>query len=179
MVFMKSQMMQTDLSKEPVSTANPAFLNALRVALVSGGELIFLKRLDRCGGAKQVYHVTSLSQAESILNKSKPADSFTVFFPPTFPLRGKTEEAFAKSAFTYFQSLGDEKDWGAVVRLGGGTEQVDYEYVASQEEIRIWFEEHPGIDVAIGTMNFCKANCDEVLTAYIPDPDGVVRPGAY
>jgi hypothetical protein len=33
--------------------------------------------------------------------------------------------------------------------------------------------------MAIGTMNFTKSNCDEMLTAYVPDPDGVVRPGAY
>lgn len=172
-------MISKDLINGPVSTANPAFIEAVRNGLSGGNGLIVLKRLNRCGGAKQAYHLTSVEQFKTILGRSKAGDSFSVFFPSAFPLRGRTGEIFAKQAWTYLQSLRASKTWGAVVGISGGTEPVDFEFVETSEEIQTWFDEHPNVEVAMGKMEFAKANCDEVLTAYVPDPDGVVRLGAY
>jgi hypothetical protein len=171
-------MIQEGLSNDPVSTASPAFLDALREALAVGSRLILLKRLVNCGGVKETHHLPSLPQADRILNHSKPADSISVFFPSTVPLRGKAGQPLAILARVHFELLGNMKDWGAIVKLGGGTAPAVVEYVETKIKIVAWLEDHPGIDEAIRTMNFCTANREEVLTAYIPVPDGGVRPGA-
>lgn len=60
-----------------------------------------------------------------------------------------------------------------------GSDDIEVAYCETVEEIAEWFAENAGCPVMIGLMAFWKDNGEEVFSAYVPDPDGKVRPGAY
>ena len=56
------------------------------------------------------------------------------------------------------------------------------DYIAYRDQpegIRDWFRQNRGAPVLAGTLPFWRENCAKIVTVYIPDSDGVVRPGAY
>jgi hypothetical protein len=176
--------MHQELFNEPVSTHNPIFIQSVAGALSRGHELVVLKRRANCGGDSVRFLVRKLDEFHDILNHSRAKDAITVFFAGALPIRGLANPdlelrtlAFLKSQ----QAKGDD-DGVVVVRLDAPDMVLGREgmcFLRSPEDIAVWFANHVGDPIIAGELSFWEGNSEKAITAYLPDADGKVRPGAY
>lgn len=172
--------MNLALTKEPVSSNIPEFRQIVRQHLEVGEPLVVLFRYANCGGSKDYFIVRNPNEFEQILNKSYPKISITVFFESNFKLKGQATDELCKKAIQLFNQEKITYDGIDIINLENeGTLLEDNFYFSGSQEILNHFTEIQGKYVLIGTLEFWKDNCDSIITVYVPDDDGIVRPGAY
>jgi hypothetical protein len=174
--------MDESLTDEPVSIATPAFRELLVRTFADRKVVIFLFRYANCGGAKDYFIARSPAEFETVVNHARAKTSITAFFEGNFKLKGTTDDELCARTIDLLPSVQAEYEGVDIVRIDGpGTElNVEhYSYLTEPEEIREWFRNNSGARILVGTMEFWHDNCPEIVTVYVPDDDGVVRPGAY
>jgi hypothetical protein len=176
--------MHQELFDEPVSTHNPVFIQSVAEALSRGHELVVLERRVNCGGDSVRFLVRKLDEFYDILNHSRAKDAITVFFTGALSIRGLASpdlELRALALLESQQAKGDD-DGVVVVRLDAPDMALGREdmcFLRSPEDISVWFDNHAGVPIIAGELSFWEGNSEKAITAYLPDADGEVRPGAY
>lgn len=174
-------------NNEPVSTAEPVFLHVVSSVLRDSPPLFGLIRYANAAGSKDYFILRSQDDFDAMLGRCRAKDSISIFFAPSLPIRGVTDDSTLDQTLELFEQVAESPDSDDlteidVVRLDSPEAELDashLDFFCSAEEIREWFAKHPNVPVAIGQLDFCKENGDEVVSAYVPDADGIVRPGAY
>ena len=175
-------MIDITLQIEPVSTLNPAFLALAYEHLARNEVLILLVRYANCGGAKNYLIIRTKDEFGNLIKTLAFKTSITVFFESAFALNGKVNAELLKRVYELFTKEYDEYEGLDIICLEpqkGDIGTRNILFMHKIEEINDWFRQHQNLHVLIGTMKFWCGNNQDFITAYVPDGDGQVRPGAY
>jgi len=116
------------------------------------------------------------------MNGASAKTSITVFFPGNFVFNGIVDGNTAKQLNDALPSLHDENEGIDIVCVDAKDVCLDnenYIYLKNPNQINDWIAKNQGRPILAGMLAFWLDNSDNVLTVYVPDADGVVRPGAY
>jgi hypothetical protein len=174
--------MDIDLKNEPVSTNNPKFSALVDDHFENNELIIVLIRYANSAGAKDYLLVRTKDEFDKLLQQLRSKTSITVFFESAFALKGISNAELRNKTKKLFCEEHEEYEGLDIIctdpKLGEKIER-DIMFMQKLEVIDEWLERHHGYQVFIGTMKFWCDNNKDFLTAYVPDDDGVVRPGAY
>ena len=171
---------------------NHALVLGLVADLLRQGEVLpVLICFANCGGAKDYFVARTQEEFDQRLARLRERDQVTVFLPPAFPVRGPASPGLCKEALALLDRCGKEEaasddpgDPGLdVVRLDNDAWLHFYprhpEWQPPHKEVREWFQENPGVPVAVGRMVWGYPNTESEVNVYVRDPDGSVRTAAY
>jgi hypothetical protein len=174
--------MDISLTNEPVSSKNPALLALVDEHLANSEVCVALIRYANSAGAKDRLLIRVKDEFETLLKTLAPKTSMTVFFESAFLLKGSADSELLKKAEIAFAKEYDEYEGLEIVCIKsqeGNESGMNILFMQKMELIEEWFREHTGSQTLIGTMKFWHNNNENFITAYVPDNDGCVRPGAY
>jgi hypothetical protein len=177
----------------PLSTESQEFIEPVLNALEKNNELIILQRFAYTAGAGAGWHfIKQVSEWQKLLTSGKNKTSYTVILDKELPLRGTVNHELNRKAIELFDQLGD-------LMIGVFTEGDSYfplfsfnwepralkpkdaekDLARTKGKIDQFFEKHRGRKIAIGRSIWVWEEDIAEVTGYIPDDDGIARPGAY
>jgi hypothetical protein len=174
--------MNSSLTNEPVSTKNSAFTALVEEHIANGEVVVTLIRYSNCGGAKDYLLVRSKDEFAALLKKQISKTSVSVFFEGAFSLKGEANSDLLQKATMLFAKEKEEYEGLDIICLESHAASDDGKnilFLQNLESIEDYLHLHKGHQVLIGTMKFWIENNENVVTSYVPDDDGQVRPGAY
>ena len=154
---------------------------ACQLAYTEGEAVIVLLRYSNCGGARGYFLIREQRQFDELVTGARAKTSITVFFETGF-LKGNVCDGLRDSAIGLLHSVKPEGAGVDIIRLDGIGSLLDLDHLlwlTEEEEITDWFATRPGTPVLIRDLNFWDDNNPSTVTVYVPDADGIVRPGAY
>ena len=170
------------LRAEPVSSAVPTFRELVESHLAAGEVAVVLLRHANCSGQQDYLLVRTLAEFDEAARTARPKTSITVFLESSFIAKGPADAQLGARAKHLLESL-DEDHYGiGIVRLDAAGARLDGEHcfrLADPASIDTWFTGHRGCPILVGELNWWDQNRSCVVTVYVPDADGVVRPGGY
>jgi hypothetical protein len=161
------------------SARDPEFLGTLRSWLASQPEILVLIRYSYAAGSKEFELISSYAEATERLALLPPRTCVIAFREPQLPIRGEVTEQFVE------ECLG---------RVTEGTEFLVLEAEATQHGSRSWRHWDAGTShaelrdvlissfgrsVAVGLYPPWLEDNDNVISAVVPDENGVVVTGIY
>ncbi|HEX7859682.1 MAG TPA: hypothetical protein VF773_05105 [Verrucomicrobiae bacterium] len=164
---------------DPESTADPQFIGTLRKWFESEPEISFFYRFRNAAGSKEFEFFTSLDAVVRRLKQLPDGTSVTAFRERQLPFRGVVDDFFITEALRTIPEREDymlaelpspsasESDW---MRFRAGETHSDL--LEDLDDLR-------GTRVALGLYPPWLEESANVMHGYVPDKDGVVRPGAY
>jgi hypothetical protein len=161
------------------STTDREFLKTLEDWLGSQSEILVLIRYTRAAGDKSFEFFRSFAALSERLRQLQAQTCITVFQRHQLPLRGVVDDAFIDQCL---KSIHDGSEFAVVetvCRSAGRYSWFHNEAGETHEELRKSLEDSRGSPVAVGEYPPWLENGSEVITAYVPDEDGVVRTGVY
>jgi hypothetical protein len=170
------------LTNEPVSSATPEFHELIDRAFACHQPIVLLLRYANYGGMRDYFIARSATDYQTILKHAKPKTSITVFFESSFMLGGIANDELRDCTIGLFPIAYAECEGVHLIRMDSCGIELDAErcfYAKNPREIEDWFERNRDAPAMVGTMEYWHDNRSEVVTVYVPDADGVVRPGAY
>jgi len=175
-----------------LSTASETFLAAVNGILDRDGELVVCRRCANSAGAGGgLYRLTSAKQWQELLRDVPAKTAYSVMRNRVLINRGDANTALEEQALKWFRKWGEVSI--AVLRPGElhlACEHIEWcgvwltsaraatAHTECEEQIRNLFQSHEGEHVGFGEK-IAWWDDGYAITAYVPDPDGVVRPGAY
>jgi hypothetical protein len=170
------------LTNEPVSSTTPDFHELIDRAFANHQPVVLLLRYANCGGMRDYFIARSPTDFQAVLKHAKPKTSITVFFESSFMLVGTADDDLRDRTVGLFPIAHAQCEGVHLIRVNPSGVELDaelYVYAKEFKEIEDWFERNRGASVMVGTMEYWRDNCSEIVTVYVPDVDGVARPGAY
>jgi hypothetical protein len=161
------------------STTDKEFLGTVNDWLESQREVLVLIRYSRAGGEKSFEFFTSFERLRERLGKLKPETSVTVFRERQLPLRGCVEDEFIGKCLNSVQAGSEFVVAGTARRTYGSQSWFHHEEGESHEELREVLEGLRGEPVAVGEYPPWLEDSLNVISSYVPAPDGSVRAGVY
>ncbi len=176
--------MHQALTQEPVSCDVPEFRDLVDNHLNLGDPIVIQLRYAYCAGYGESFLARSMEDFDTIMEtaRGRKRTAITLYFPGAFALGGDINEELCEQAIQFLNDHDFEQDCIDVVRLdalGIDLDRNTSPHFKTAEHIREWFGNNWGVPVLVGAMEYWHDNNDNVFTVYVPDDDGVVRPGAY
>jgi hypothetical protein len=162
------------------SSRDTAFLATIAGWIESRSEVLVMFRWPNAAGSKSFEFFQDVSAFMARLEASAQRTSVIVFREPQLPLRGLIDEDFIRRAVNLVpESTGYLIAGLDRITMGNGSwypESAGESYQELIADLRDWW---PGHRVAVGPYPEWLQDNEGVLSAYIPDADGTVRPAAY
>ena len=176
--------MHPALAQRRVSCDLAEFRQLVEHHLELGEPIVAHLRYAYCGGYGEKFLARSLEDFNSIMEtaRGRRRTAITLYFADAFALRGRANHELCEQAIQFLSDHLFEQRCIDLVRLDAPAIALDRDtslHFATPDEIREWFANHQGVAVLVGAMEFWHENNDNTLTVYVPDDDGIVRPGAY
>jgi len=161
------------------SALDPQFAGTLEQWLGEQGELLVMFRYPNAGGSRDFEIHSSLSTIMKRLSEVPPQTSVIAFRKPQLPIRGVSTPALVEAA---------------LARIPDGTEFLIVETVLtthgrhswyrnasgeSHAELREELESSAGRPVMAGVYPPWLEDGPDVVSGYVPDKSGRIKPGAY
>lgn len=160
-------------------TTNPGFLATLENWFRSHPEILILIRYSHAAGARDFEFYRSLQQLSERLRELPHRACVTAFRQPQLPIRGVVDDEFISKCLA---SLPDGSEYLVVHTekwTHGSRSWFHHDAGASHAELRDDLEESRGASVAAGPHPEWLEDNENVISAVVPDEDGVVRCGVY
>ena len=156
------------------STQDPAFLDEVRQLASNNEEILILVRYVYGAGSRDFVLLDSMTKFSDLLQCCRERDSVTVMKSFNVICRGIVTDDFIVSAIADYES---DKSW---ILIGGDNYEytADWAFAESEAELKEELDARLGNEVCIVSEPDHWSETD-AMTAYVPDSDGVVRPGAY
>ena len=175
--------MNQELTQSPISVENPAFLRIVESKLEQGEPLVVLLRYSNSGGDRCYFLLKSIDDFQDMLRETHSKDALSIFFSQSFPIQGIVSLELRDKVIKLLEKIiQDGDDALFVIRLD--TSKVllgmdDMKCFSKLSQIDEWFKSHEGVPVVVDSLAFWQDDSEKMITAYVPDADGQVRPGAY
>ena len=154
------------------STTDETFLRAVQ-DLLGGGEILVVVRYVYGAGAREFLFFKDMTLFRAMLNRLRRRDSVVVMKSFRKVIEGAVDGPFVDAAAARYA---EGKDW---VLLDADAPKFARSYcVESGAELMAELREMQGRRVCI-IEEPDVASEEHSIGAYVPDPDGVVRPGVY
>ena len=162
-----------------VSTTDKRFLETLRDWLRSQREILLLIRYHAAAGAKDFEFFSSFHALAERLNRLPTRASVIVFKQRQLAFRGVVDDDFIARCTS---SIPNGSEYLVVETKLRAYDEFFVSYWSageSQSDLRQDLEHSRGEAVAVGVYPAWLEDTEDVLSAHVPDEDGVVRPGDY
>jgi hypothetical protein len=172
------------LTAGPVSTASPGFVAIVHEHLERGEVVVIVIRYANSGGYKEDAFAKTTEAFDELLRTLRQRTSVTVFFERAFEFRGVADDTIRKRTLEFIKivRLCRDGEVVCVVRRDlqeGILKSEQIAWLLKPSDADAWFAQNQSAEVLIGTLSWWEDDCDDFVTAYVPDSDGVVRLGAY
>ena len=158
---------------ERLSTRDKNFLEAVH-NIFAAPEVLVVVRYVYGAGARDFLILKDVSDFHNLLSGLRPRDSVVVMKSFGKIMEGTVDQSFIAAAVAAYTK---NSCW-ILIRRGDVRDERGFGYGGSSGEIREELEDWAGKPVCIvDEPNYLSA--EHSIGAYVPDDDGVVRPGAY
>jgi len=161
------------------STTDSAFLGVLESWLRSRPEILVLIRFSRAAGNKDFEFFFSYDSLSARLSRLPPSTSVIAFREPQLPLRGVVDANFISICLDAFPENTEYLILETSRRQDGGNSISDWVAGETHLELRSALEALTGRPVAVGPYPPWLYDTAKVISAVVPDAEGVVRSGIY
>jgi hypothetical protein len=161
------------------STRSCEFRRTAERWIAENGEILALIRYDRAAGSKDFEFFTSSPEFESSLDALSPRTSVIVFKERQLPLRGLVTDHFISAALELIPDGEESLLWEFDRTISGSVSWHSFRTGESHAELKEELTERYGRRIAVGLYPPWLHDNDCVISAIMPDADGVVRSGAY
>jgi hypothetical protein len=141
-------------------------------------DLLVLIRYAYMAGNRDLEVIPAFEALRTRMARLAPRTSITVFRDHQLPLRGVVDDAFIQACLAAIPDGTEYVVAETGLTTAGGQSWFHHASGTSHGELRDSLERSRGKSVLVGEYP-PFTDSDAVVTAYVPDPDGVVRPGAY
>lgn len=162
-----------------VATTSPDFLSAVEPWFQAGSEIVLLLRYAYAAGNRDVELIVGLDAFRERMKNLASKTSVTVFRDHKLPLRAVVDDLFIARCLAAIPDGTEYLIAETVPKVAGGRSWIHYETGTSHTELLASLEDERGESVLAGEYPPWLDKSDGVVTAYVPDADGVVRPGSY
>jgi hypothetical protein len=161
------------------SATDPEFLGTLESWLRSLPEILVLIRYPAAAGNKDFEFFSSFEALSNRIRQLPPSTSIVAFRQPQLPLRGVVDESFVANCLGCVPDSSEFLVLETARRANG--EKSWFHWVAGEThaELREALEDSRGAPVAVGPYPPWLADTDDVVSAIVPDENGMVRGGVY
>jgi hypothetical protein len=161
------------------SATDPKFLRTLESWLRCLREILVLIRHSAAAGSKDFEFFSSFAVLSSRIRQLPPRTSMIAFRQPQLPLRGQVDQGFIANCLSRVPDGSEFLVLETAHRAHG--EKSGSRWVAGEThaELRQALEDSRGALVAVGPYPPWLEDTDDVVSAIVPDENGVVRIGVY
>jgi hypothetical protein len=167
------------MSSHFIATTSREFLSTVKSWFGTRDEILLLIRYAYAAGNRDIEIISTAQDFAKRLAQLAPRTSITAFRDHTLPLRGVVDDAYIADCLA---TIPDGVEYVIVEtkpRVDGACSWFHQETGTSHKELRESLEEERGEVVMAGEFPPWLDDSDGIVTAYVPDSDGIVRPGAY
>jgi hypothetical protein len=162
------------------SATDSRFLGTLESWLSSLPEMLVLIRYSAAAGNKDFEFLSSFETLSNRIRQLPPSTSVSAFRQPQLPLRGLVDEGFIASCLSVIRDGSEFLVLEMTRRAYGEKSWVHWEAGESHAELREALEHSRGTPVAVGPYpRFWLDDSDDIVSAIVPDANGLVRIGIY
>lgn len=161
------------------SSTSEKFLATLTGWFQSQRELLLLIRYSHSAGSKSFEFFSSFETLRERLLRLPPRTSVIAFRQPQLPIRGFVDENFIARCLS---SIPDGSEFLVVdlnLSVHGRASWYHHTEGERHEELRAGLEDLRGRTVAAGLYPPWIEDTDDVISAVVPDENGVVTTGIY
>jgi hypothetical protein len=161
------------------STNDPNFLKKLEEWFNNRPEILILIRYPYAAGNREFEFFLSFEQLQNRIRGLRQRTSIIAFRQPLLPLRGVVDDEFIAKCL---EAIPETKEYlvvETVRRTAGKYSWFHDDEGISHAQLREALEECRGATVAAGICPNYIDDSEDVISAIIPDDDGIVRPAAY
>jgi hypothetical protein len=162
-----------------LSISDPNFLNTMESWFRSQPEILALIRYSHAAGSREFRLFSSFPVFSEVLRQLPHLACVTVFRQPQLPLRGVVDDKFIARCL---ESIPDGSEYAlteTVRRDYGRASWFHFGSGESHAELRDDLEECRGAPVAAGLYPPWLYDNEDVISAVVPDENGVTRSGIY
>ena len=161
------------------STTDKEFLRTLEEWLRRQSEVMILIRNSRAAGSKSFEFFTSFATLKERLARLKAETSVTAFRKPQLPLRGRVDDEFIGKCLSFVPVGSEFLVLETDPRMTAQQWLFHHEAGASADELQQVLEGLRGRQVAVGEYPRWLKDSPDVISAYVPNQDGIVKIGVY
>jgi hypothetical protein len=161
------------------SATDPQFLGTLESWLRRLPEILILIRYSRAAGSKDFEFFSSFEALWNRIRQLPPDTSIIAFRQPQLPLRGVVDEDFVASCLIGVPDSLEFLVLETARRAYGEKSWFHWMAGETHAELREALEGSRGAPVAVGPYPPWIADSDDVISAIVPDENGIVRVGVY
>jgi hypothetical protein len=161
------------------SATDPKFLGTLESWLRDLPEILVVFRYSHAAGNKDFEFFSSFGTLSNRMRQLPPRTSVVAFRQPQLPLRGLVDECFIASCLSRIPDGSEFLVLETTCRVYGEMSWFHHEAGESHAELREALEESRGTPVAVGSYPPWLEASDDVVSAIVPDENGIVRTGVY
>lgn len=160
-------------------TTNPNFLTTLEKWLQEQPEILVLIRHSHSAGARDFEFFRSFRDLSDRLRQLSQRACVTAFRSPQLPIRGVVNDEFISKCLRDIPNGSEYLVVETVKRIYGSKSWFHNGAGTSHAELRDELEESRGKPVAVGLHPDWLEDNENVISAVMPDEDGVARTGIY
>jgi hypothetical protein len=161
------------------SATDPKFLGTLESWLRDLPEILVLIRYSAAAGNKDFEFFSSFGTLSNRIRQLPPSTSIIAFAQPQLPLRGIMDDGFIASCLSFIPDGSEFLMLEMTRRVYGEKSWFHWEAGESHAELREALEDSRGTPVAVGPYPPWLEDADDVVSAIVPDVNGIVRIGIY
>jgi len=161
------------------ASTDKTFLDTLERWLSSEREILVLFRYAYAAGDRSFEFFSSPAALFERLRQLRRRTSVTAFRQAQLPVRGIVNDEFIESCMRTIPEGSEFLVVETVQRTAGRMSWFHNMAGETHAELREALEDSRGSPVAVGLYPPWLNDGPDVVTTYVPDEDGVVRPGAY
>jgi len=161
------------------STADSKFLETLESWFHVQPEILVLFRYPYAAGTKEFVFFSSFQNLKEGIRPLPTRTSVVAFRKPQLPLRGIVDDQFIARCLSNIPEGSEFLITETVRRVYGKMSWFHNSGGVSHAELQEELADCRGTSVAVGLYPPWLDDSDDVVSAIVPDEDGVVRPGAY
>jgi hypothetical protein len=162
-----------------ISTASPEYLSTVEEWFKHRDEMIVLVRYVYCGGNTDIQLIPTFEAFRARLAQLRERDSVIVFRDHKLPLRGTVDDSFIERCLAAIPSGTEYVLVETELTTAGSQSWFHNDSGATHADLRESLDNSRGRAVLVGEYLPWLRDSEGVIAAYVPDSDGVVRPGAY
>lgn len=160
-------------------TTDPKFLGTLESWLRNQPEVLLLIRYSHAAGSKDFEFFSSFQSVADRIRELPPLTCVIVFRQPQLPFRGVVDDGFIADCLSSTPEGSEYLVLEMTRRVYGRESWFHYGVGTSHAELREELEKSRGVAVAVGHYPPWLEDTSDVISAVVPDGQGVVKPGMY
>jgi hypothetical protein len=162
-----------------VSAIDPEFLGKLETWLGGLPEILVLIRYPYAAGNKDFEFFSSFDALSSRIRNLPARTSLIAFRRPQLEVRGVVDEKFIAACLNHIPDGSEFLVVETERRAHGKHSWFHWLAGETHAELRDALAESVGVPVAVGPYPPFPEDSDDVISAIMPDQDGLVRIGTY